>query len=265
MGLSPGGPPGGRPVVGWLSPCFGRGVAVGVGGGGSPRVEGGRGGLLWLFGLGGSCDAGELGVASSVRGALGGFDRFSVILQGAFARFGGVVIQWLPDTEECLVVAALDADGAEVELPDPSLLQVWSESLPATVPTGVIRLLAPHVDVTAVGEFQVLRDVPVWRQVLHGAVELANSSRADDDVRGLLVDGAWLVLSSIGLPSGGVLVDEGGHPTGVSEAPTGAGRTMPWAEITGVVGEAVSVRLRAMCETLAHQTGHSTRVVSLDG
>lgn len=201
-------------------------------------------------------------MATSVRDALGGFDRFSVILQGAYVQFGGVVLQWLPEAEECLAVAALDDGGQELELPDPSLLQVWSESLPFPVPAGAVRLMAPTVDVATVGEFRVLRDVPVWSQVLHGTVEVASGPQGDT-VGALLADGAWLVLSSVGAPSGSVLVDEDGHPTGVCDTADGAGRVVSWPELTERVGDAEAVRLRAVCVTLAQLPGAVGCVVSL--
>lgn len=201
-------------------------------------------------------------MGTSVRGVLGGFDRFSVILQGAFARFGGVVVQWFPDAEECLVVAALDEGGQELELSDPSLLQVWSESLPFPVPAGAVRLLSAEVDLSAGVEFRVLRDVPVWHQVLHGAVDVANGVQ-DDTASVLLADGAWLVLSSIGAPSGGVLVDQEGQPTGVCDAADSRGQVMVWPALTERVGDDVAGRLRIVCAALALLVAARGGVVSL--
>lgn len=201
-------------------------------------------------------------MASSVREALGVFDRFSVILQGAFAQFAGVVVQWLPDDAECLVVAALGDDGEELELADPSLLQVWSESLPYPVPVGAVRLLAGRGDVSTSVEFSLWRDEALWRRVLPCTLPVAGQVQ-DGSAGELLAASAWLALSSVQAPSGGVLVGEGGEVTGVCAGADGSGSRMVWPEVTGRVGETAAEQLRAVCAGLAVSVPAGVRVVPL--
>ena len=108
-------------------------------------------------------------MASTLRTVLGGFDRFSAILQGAYARYNGVILQWIPESKECIAVAALDQNSVEIIPDEVSVLQVWTESLPPRVPIDAIRLVAPELDPARTGEFRITQRMPVAGLVVRTA------------------------------------------------------------------------------------------------
>lgn len=188
-------------------------------------------------------------MASTLRTVLGGFDRFSAILHGAYARYAGVIIQWIPESKECIAVAALDKNSVEIIPDDVSVLQAWTESLPPRVPADAIRLLAPELDPAATGEFRITQRMPAAGLVMRTAAGWVEQEAEVDT--SLLVDALWLALGAAGLPDGALLVDHDGQIAGAASRPDGTGRRVSWTEVTTRSGDAISGWMQTVAAAIA--------------
>lgn len=195
-------------------------------------------------------------MASTLRTVLGGFDRFSAILHGAYARYTGVIIQWIPESKECIAVAALDQNSAEIIPDDVGVLQAWTESLPPRVPVDAIRLLAPELDPATTGEFRITQRMPVAGLVMRTAAGWVEQEAEADT--SLLVDALWLTLGAAGLPDGALLIDHDGQIAGATEKPDGTGRRVSWTEITARTGETISGWMQTVAAAIATAAPHTS-------
>ncbi|MGO3234965.1 MAG: hypothetical protein ACTIKT_16025 [Microbacterium sp.] len=190
----------------------------------------------------------------SIRRVLTGFDRFSMILRGAYGKYTGVLIQWLPDTEECIAIAGLDDILGEVTPDDIMTLHTWTESLPPRVPADAIRLVAPDLDPTGIGEFTITRWLGTWEQ----AISTASSwIERDQPVRtSLVVDALWLALDANSLPTGGFFTGPDRETvTAVTERGDGTGTRVSWEQVTGRVSTDQTALMRTLARAIAKQRG----------
>lgn len=190
----------------------------------------------------------------SIRRVLIGFDRFSVILRGAYAKHNGVLVQWLPDTEECIAIAAVDDVLGETDPGDYTLLLTWSESFPPRVPADAIRLLAPSLDPAEIGEFTLSAWLRVWERVIDTTATWVEQGIVSSDA--MLIDGLWLALEINELPCGGFVTDPAtGAAAWVTEYPDGTGRRESWAHVVEKVGAAQASRMYLTSRGIAQRVG----------
>lgn len=177
-----------------------------------------------------------------------------MILRGAYGAYTGVLVQWLPDTEECIAIAGLDDILGEVIPDDIMTLHTWTESLPPRVPADAIRLVAPDIDPDNIGEFTITRWLGTWEQTISTA---ASWIEHDQPVRASLVaDALWLALDANSLPAGGIVTGPDSNiVTAVTEREDGTGTRVSWEQVTGRVGADQVALMRTLVRATALQRG----------